>query len=44
MNWARHSPPDIGLDRGGVDATSRRSHEASFNGADGVVGLWNHVF
>src|SRR5215470_18616553 len=30
---ARHSPPDIG----GVDATSRRSREASFNGADGVV-------
>jgi len=28
-----HSPPDIG----GVDATSRRSREASFNGADGVV-------
>ena len=34
MNWVRHSPPDIG----GVDATSRRSREASFNGADGVVG------
>src|SRR5215467_12231379 len=33
MNWARHSPPDIG----GVDATSRRSREASFDGADGVV-------
>src|SRR5215510_8254755 len=34
MNWAaRQSPPDIG----GVDATSRRSREASFNGADGVV-------
>src|SRR5215475_6639243 len=34
MNWAAgHSPPDIG----GVDATSRRSREASFNGADGVV-------
>jgi hypothetical protein len=33
MNWARHSPPDTG----GVDATSRRSREASFNGADGVV-------
>src|SRR5215475_14051038 len=33
MNWVRHSPPDIG----GVDATSRRSREASFNGADGVV-------
>src|SRR5215831_15488866 len=34
MNWAaRHSPPGIG----GVDATSRRSREASFNGADGVV-------
>ena len=31
--WRRHSPPDIG----GVDATSRRSREASFNGADGVV-------
>jgi hypothetical protein len=35
MNWtARHSPPDIG----GVDATSRRSREAFFKGADGVVG------
>src|SRR5215470_12128976 len=34
MNWACHSPPDIG----GVDATSRRSREASFNGADGAVG------
>src|SRR5215471_13857410 len=35
MNWqARHSPPDTG----GVAATSRRSCEASFNGADGVVG------
>jgi hypothetical protein len=33
MNWVRHSPPGIG----GVDATSRRSREASFNGADGVV-------
>src|SRR5215471_21667066 len=34
MNWAaRHSPPDTG----GVDATSRRSREASFNGEDGVV-------
>ena len=33
MNWARHSPPGIG----GVDATSRRSREASFDGADGVV-------
>ena len=33
MNWPRHSPPDIG----GVDATSRRSREASFNGAAGVV-------
>src|SRR5215471_1840923 len=33
MNWACHSPPDIG----GVDATSRRSREASFIGADGVV-------
>src|SRR5215471_15348188 len=33
MNWARHSPPDTG----GVDATSRRSREASFNGADRVV-------
>jgi hypothetical protein len=31
---ACHSPPDIG----GVDATSRRSREASFDGADGVVG------
>jgi hypothetical protein len=34
MNWVRHSPPDIG----GVDATSKRSREASFKGADGVVG------
>jgi hypothetical protein len=34
MNWARLSPPDTG----GVDTTSRRSREASFNGADGVVG------
>ena len=33
MNWARHSPPDTG----GVDVTSRRSREASFKGADGVV-------
>jgi hypothetical protein len=33
MNGARHSPPDIG----GVDATSRKSREASFEGADGVV-------
>ena len=34
MNWAaRHSPPDIG----GVDATSTRSREASFDRADGVV-------
>src|SRR5215470_2332947 len=33
MNWAGHSPPGIG----GVDPTSRRSREASFNGADGVV-------
>jgi hypothetical protein len=33
MTWVRHSPPEIG----GVDATSRRSREASFNGADGVV-------
>jgi hypothetical protein len=33
MNWVRHSPPDTG----GVDATSKRSREASFNGADGVV-------
>ena len=32
-NWACHSPPDIG----GEDATSGRSREASFNGADGVV-------
>src|SRR5215475_2038393 len=31
MDWARHSPPDMG----GVDATSRRSREASFDGADG---------
>jgi hypothetical protein len=30
---AGNSPPDIG----GVDATSRKSCEASFNGADGVV-------
>jgi len=30
---ARDSPPDTG----GVDATSRRSREASFDGADGVV-------
>jgi hypothetical protein len=29
----RHTPPDVG----GVDATSRRSREASFNGAGGVV-------
>jgi hypothetical protein len=29
----RHSPPDVG----GVDATSKRSREASLNGADGVV-------
>ena len=35
MNWpARHTPPDTG----GVDATSIRSREASFDGADGVVG------
>jgi hypothetical protein len=33
MNWVRHSPPDTG----GVDATSRRSREASLKGADGVV-------
>jgi hypothetical protein len=33
-NGVRHSPPDTA----GVDATSRRSREASFNGADGVVG------
>src|SRR5215475_713275 len=34
MTWvARHSPPDIR----GLDATSRRSREASFDGADGVV-------
>ena len=33
MNGERHSPPGIG----GVDATSRRSREASFDGADGVV-------
>jgi len=33
MNRPRHSPPEIG----GVDATSRRSREASFKGADGVV-------
>jgi hypothetical protein len=32
-NGKRHSPPDTG----GVDATSSRSREASFNGADGVV-------
>src|SRR5215469_13243982 len=31
--WVRHSPPDIG----GVAATSIRSREASFDGADGVV-------
>ena len=31
---AGNSPPDAG----GVDATSKRSREASFNGADGVVG------
>jgi cytochrome c553 len=31
--WVRHSPPDTG----GVAATSRRSREASLNGADGVV-------
>src|SRR5215467_14315913 len=30
---AGNSPPDTG----GVDATSRRSREAPFNGADGVV-------
>jgi hypothetical protein len=30
-NWVRHSTPDIG----GVDATSRRSREACFKGADG---------
>src|SRR5215470_6513278 len=38
---AGNSPPDTG----GVDATSRRSREAPFNGADGVVEngplLWN---
>src|SRR5262245_32596110 len=34
MGSVRRSPPDTG----GVDATSRRSREASFNGADGVVG------
>jgi hypothetical protein len=33
MDCVRHSPPDTG----GVDATSRRSREASLNGADGVV-------
>src|ERR1051326_3174130 len=33
MNWGRHSPPDIG----GVDATSIKCREASFDGADGVV-------
>jgi hypothetical protein len=33
VNRVRHSPSDIG----GVDATSRRRREASFNGADGVV-------
>src|SRR5215831_16535814 len=32
LGWC-HSPPDIG----GVDATSIRSREASFNGAAGVV-------
>jgi hypothetical protein len=31
MNWVRHRTPDIG----GVDATSKRIREASFNGADG---------
>jgi hypothetical protein len=31
--WVRNSPPETG----GVDATSRRSSETSFNGADGVV-------
>jgi len=31
MNGVRHAPPNIG----GVAATSRRSREASFNGADG---------
>jgi hypothetical protein len=31
LGWP--SPPEIG----GVDATSRRSREASFDGADGVV-------
>jgi hypothetical protein len=30
---ARHSPPDTGW----VAATSTRSREASFNGADGMV-------
>ena len=34
MNGKCHSPPEIG----GVDATSRRSREASFKGAAGVVG------
>jgi len=34
MNGERHSPPGIG----GVDATSRKSREASLNEADGVVG------
>ena len=33
MNAARHSPPDTG----GVDATSKRCREATFDGADGVV-------
>src|SRR5215475_14180996 len=32
---AGNSPPDTG----GVDATSRRSREASFNGADGWSGM-----
>jgi hypothetical protein len=35
MNRLRRSPPDIG----GVHATSRRSREASFKGAAGVVRL-----
>jgi hypothetical protein len=34
----RNSPPEIG----GVDATSKRSREASFDGADGVVRNGTH--
>jgi hypothetical protein len=36
---AGNSPPDTG----GVDATSKRSRAASFNGADGVVGNGTHL-